>query len=174
MKSRRDFSKIGLGGGCHWCTEAIYQSLRGVKEVEQGFIASTAEARSPSEAVVVYFDPDLIPLKTLLEIHLYTHKSTVEHSKREKYRSAIYVYSEKQHREVQQAIDKLQTEFSSTIITKILPYKRFEFSMGQFHSYYYSDPEKPFCKNYINPKLQLLLEKFTNVVDLDKIHSSIN
>ena len=49
--------KIGFGGGCHWCTEAVFQSLRGVTEVEQGFIKSHAPHDRYSEAVVVTYHP---------------------------------------------------------------------------------------------------------------------
>ncbi|WP_343065456.1 peptide-methionine (S)-S-oxide reductase [Arenibacter arenosicollis] len=81
--------KIAFGGGCHWCTEAVYQSLKGVEVVEQGFVASKGEESFFSEAVIVHYDPKSIALKDLILIHLYTHKSTSDHSMRNKYRSAI-------------------------------------------------------------------------------------
>jgi peptide-methionine (S)-S-oxide reductase len=58
--------KIGFGGGCHWCTESVFQSLKGVQKVEQGWIASTNENDSFSEAVLVYFDETTIDIKVLL------------------------------------------------------------------------------------------------------------
>ena len=61
-------TKIALGGGCHWCTEAVFQSLIGVHKVEQGFVASTDENTSFSEAVIVHFSPEAISLQTLIEI----------------------------------------------------------------------------------------------------------
>lgn len=82
MKNK--IQKIGLGGGCHWCTEAVFQSLIGIEKVEQGFIASTEEYNTFSEAVIVHFDSEVISAKTLIEIHLYTHKSTSQHSMRSK------------------------------------------------------------------------------------------
>ena len=83
--------KIALGGGCHWCTEAVFQSLIGVERVEQGYVASTGNNNSFSEAVIVHFNTERISLKTLIEIHLHTHKSTSNHSLRERYRSAVYL-----------------------------------------------------------------------------------
>lgn len=77
-------SKIGLGGSCHWCTEAIFQSLIGVLKVEQGWISSEKGNTSFSEAVIVYFDDSIMSLNTLIEIHLYTHSCTSNHSMREK------------------------------------------------------------------------------------------
>ena len=62
--------KIGLGGGCHWCTEAVFQSLKGVARVQQGWIASEGENTAFSEAIIVKYDPKTIDLKTLVAIHL--------------------------------------------------------------------------------------------------------
>ena len=69
--------KIALGGGCHWCTEAVFQSLKGVEKVNQGYVASTGENNWFSEAVIVHFNDEIITLKTLIEIHLHTHKSRI-------------------------------------------------------------------------------------------------
>jgi peptide-methionine (S)-S-oxide reductase len=71
--------KIGFGGGCHWCTEAIFQSLKGVENVDQGWISSVGEYSSLSEAVVAHFDSNLINLITLVSIHLHTHSCTSLH-----------------------------------------------------------------------------------------------
>ena len=56
----KKLDKIGLGGGCHWCTEAVFQSLKGVHLVEQGYIASEGIAASFSEAVIVHYNPDTV------------------------------------------------------------------------------------------------------------------
>lgn len=174
MENPGKLSKIGLGGGCHWCTEALYQSLRGVLKVEQGFIASINDESTPSEAVVVHFNPGIISLKTLIEIHLHTHDSTSDQSMREKYRSAIYAYSNLQLKQVESIVSKLQADFSKSTITKILKFSNFRLSMKKFQNYYYSNPDKPFCRNYIHPKLQLLQKNFSTAIDSGKIHTAIN
>lgn len=164
-------NKIALGGGCYWCTEAVFQSLRGVEKVEQGFVASDAANSTLSEGVIVYFDPEIISLEVLIEIHLLTHKSTSQHSMRKKYRSAVYSFSQIQQKEAQLALMKLQQMFGKRIITKVLPFKTFKPSEEQFTNYYYKDSQKPFCQNYIHPKLQLLLKKFKSSVDGEKLNT---
>lgn len=72
--------KIAFGGGCHWCTEAIFKSLKGVHSVDQGFVASDGTNKTFSEAVVIHFDQSVITLKDLTAIHLHTHNSTSNHS----------------------------------------------------------------------------------------------
>jgi peptide-methionine (S)-S-oxide reductase len=158
-----ELTKIAFGGGCHWCTEAVFQSLKGVEKVNQGWVSSVDENEKFSEAIIVEFDHK-IDLKTLIEIHLLTHKSTSNHSMRSKYRSAIYYFSDIQKEESFKIIKELQVNFEHEIITKILAFKAFKASSLEFQNYYQSNPEKPFCKKYIHPKLQLILKEFkTNI-----------
>jgi peptide-methionine (S)-S-oxide reductase len=154
-------SKIALGGGCHWCTEAVFQALKGVTKVEQGYVASTGDHSGFSEAVIVHFISEEIPLKRLIEVHLYTHNSTSNHSMRSKYRSAIYYFNFNQKVEAEKALMVLQTDFSEKIITKVYPFGVFEPSREEIRDYYLKNPEKPFCKTYIEPKLKLLLQLFS-------------
>ncbi len=157
----KSIERITLGGGCHWCTEAIFQSLIGVEKVAQGYVASTGEYSSFSEAVIVHFNPDLIELKRLIEIHLYTHKSTSNHSMREKYRSGVYTYSETQKENASKILENLQVDFNNKLITKVYPFRTFKASREELHNYYRKDPEKPFCKTFIAPKLTLLFNQFS-------------
>ncbi len=163
-------TKIAFGGGCYWCTEAVFQSLIGVSIVDQGFIASKDENNTFSEAVIVHFDEEKISLETLIEIHLYTHKSTSQHSMRKKYRSAVYVFSENQKRTTQQIIKNLQKIFKQKIITKTLIFNAFKSSEEQFKNYYYSNPKKPFCETFITPKLKFLLSNFSKEIDTSKLN----
>jgi len=129
--------RIAFGGGCHWCTEAIFQQLVGVSQVEQGWVSSThADATSPSEAVIVHFDPACISLDTLTEIHLFTHNATSNHSFREKYRSAVYTFTESQYQEAQTILTKKQKLFEKTLVTKVYPFGKFRLNDEQYLNYY--------------------------------------
>ncbi|MGY6647969.1 peptide-methionine (S)-S-oxide reductase [Wenyingzhuangia sp. IMCC45574] len=161
-------SKIGLGGGCHWCTEAVFQSLKGVEKVAQGYIASTAPNETLSEAVIITFNEEIIPLQILIEVHLLTHKSTSNHSFRNKYRSAIYYFNELQKEKSNTVLKELQPDFPKKIITEVLPFVMFHSSREELLNYYLKDKNKPFCKTYIEPKLKLLLEQFSNFI----VHTS--
>lgn len=156
-----EIKKVALGGGCHWCTEAVFLSLRGVIKVEQGFVSQKGEECSFSEAIIVTYDPVEISLKDLIEIHLHTHQSTSEHSFRHKYRSAVYVFSEKDFNESNQILKGLQIDFKKKLITKTYYFEAFKPSDVQFHNYYYSNPKKPFCKSYIDPKLKVLMSRYS-------------
>jgi peptide-methionine (S)-S-oxide reductase len=161
-----ELTKIAFGGGCHWCTEAVFQSLIGVEKVDQGWVASIAKNNTFSEAVIVCFHSSKIDLETLIKIHLLTHKSTSNHSMRNKYRSAIYYYADSQKQECQKIIGNLQANCVKKIITQIIPFHQFKPSSIKFQNYYQSNPEKPFCKNYIDPKLTLIKKKFSKFSSL--------
>ena len=161
--------KIGLGGGCHWCTEAVFQSLKGVYKVEQGFIASTGINSSFSEAVIVHFYEDSIRLKDIIAVHLHTHNSTSQHSMRSKYRSAVYVFSNEVAGVVSGLLEAIQGDFVEPLVTQVLPFNAFKPSDSQFHNYYFTDTERPFCKTHIQPKLQLLLDTFSAHIKKDTL-----
>jgi len=156
--------KIGFGGGCHWCTEAIFQLLKGVYKVEQGYIKSDGYNDYYSEAVIVYYDPKIILLQDLISIHLHTHKSTINHSFRKKYRSAIYYFLVSEKESIGAILKKLQQDFKTPLITQVLAFKEFRSSRKELLNYYISGPEKPFCKLYIHPKIIMLKEKYNTWV----------
>ncbi|GEP51168.1 peptide methionine sulfoxide reductase MsrA [Flavobacterium noncentrifugens] len=165
--------KAAFGGGCHWCTEAVFAALKGVIAVEQGWIASDGENDTFSEGVIVTFDPDTIGFKVLISIHLHTHSATSVHSMRGKYRSAVYVFTDKDAAIAAKTIETLQQDFETEIITKVLPFRDFKRNNPEALNYYFNDPQKPFCETYINPKLKMLLSKFTAVADLEKLQHLI-
>ena len=138
----------------------MFDSLRGVVRVEQGFIKSNAPHDSFSEAVIVTFDPEIISLSVLTDIHLRTHASGSNHSMRGKYRSAVYVKGAVQHREAQMVLKALSTAFETPRITQVLEHVAFKPSEACFQNYYKKGPDRPFCKTYIDPKLKRLREKY--------------
>ena len=160
---------IGFGGGCHWCTEAVFQSIIGVSKVEQGWIASEGVYSSFSEAVILRFNAELISLQTLIEIHLLTHASSANHSFRNKYRSAIYYIGEEQQSAVEKAFSQAKLSLDKEPITKILPIIDFKLNEEEFLNYYQRRPEAPFCKTYISPKLTMLRKRYTKQLNLTNL-----
>ena len=153
--------KLGFGGGCHWCTEAVFQALRGVTAVDQGFIRSDVPYDSWSEAVIATFEPSVIDMAALVEIHLRTHASTSAHKMRGKYRSAVYTFDEDQCAAISAMLDVLGREFPAPLVTRVLPFRGFRASDVRFRDYYRTDPGRPFCRTYIDPKLVMLRETFS-------------
>ncbi|MCM8570110.1 peptide-methionine (S)-S-oxide reductase [Gramella jeungdoensis] len=159
-----ELPKIGFGGGCHWCTEAVFQSIKGVGEVKQGYISTEKEKETFFEGVLVYFDPGSISLQKLIEIHLQTHQSTSNHSMRSKYLSAVYTFDPVQYAKVLDILASSQGKFEEQIITTAHMFGNFKASRPEIRNYYKTDPERPFCKLYIEPKLKILEDKFQSFV----------
>lgn len=156
--------KVGLGGGCHWCTEGVFQMLKGVAQVDQGFILSDPPSDTWAEGVIVHFDPTAIDLTLLIEVHLRTHSATTDFVAKGKYRSAIYIHDDVQEQRAVEAIRSLQSDFEDTIGTRILPFRKFKRSDERFRNYYATDPQRPFCKRFIDPKLDFIRRNFAEVV----------
>lgn len=160
---------VGFGGGCHWCTEAVFASLKGVSNVRQGWISSERPNLEFSEAVLLDFDPEQIDLATLIAIHLYTHASTSNHSMRGKYRSAVYFLDAETQKSAKASLANLQREFDKPVVTQVLSFAAFRLNREDSLNYYFSDPERPFCEVYINPKLRFLTQRFSRHLDLGKL-----
>ncbi len=133
--------------------------------MQQGFIKSLDPHDTFSEAVIVAFDPQTIPLDVLVDVHLRTHASTSQHKMRGKYRSAVYVFSDAQADSVRRQIKALQSDLEEPIVTMTLPYDDFKPSLERFQNYYRTNTEKPFCTAYIDPKLSKIRQKFSRYYD---------
>jgi peptide-methionine (S)-S-oxide reductase len=79
---------------------------------------------------------------------------------RKKYRSAVYVFTTAQYTQANGILGSLQQDFEDKLITEVYGFKEFKISPEPFQNYYLKNPNKPFCKTYIDPKLQMLLRRF--------------
>lgn len=165
--------KLAFGGGCHWCTEAVFDHLKGVEKVEQGWVSSVAPDEAFSEAVIVYFDNGQIDAPALIGVHLHTHSATNTHQLRGRYRSAVYTFDQQQVAGCEQALARWQKDFSKPLLTRVLPFVAFRASLPEHLNYYANDPERPFCQRYIKPKLDLLQQRFERLM-IDDLSSPNN
>lgn len=145
--------RIGFGGGCHWCTEAVFQALIGVDRVEQGFIGAPPPDDSLSEAVIVTFDARRISLADLIAVHLATHSSSGTHALRHRYRSAVYAFDARQAEAAKTALLDHARQSGLDFVTRVLAFARFTPSASRYHNYYATNPDRPFCQTHITPKL---------------------
>lgn len=141
----------------------MFSSLSGVVSVEQGFASSEPPNDTWSEAVRVVFDPGVIPVLVLIEVHLRTHASTSDHKMRGKYRSAVYTLSDGQAAGVAATLDTLRAQFDEPLVTRALPMTGFRLSDPRFHRYFERNAGGPFCTRYIDPKLAFLRETYADI-----------
>lgn len=165
-----------FGGGCFWCTEAIFDRVAGVTKVESGY--SGGHVRNPdyhmvssgttghAEVIQITFDPEQVSYLELLEIFFKTHDPTTLNRQGAdvgtQYRSIVLYHSEKQRELTQQVISQLDSEgiWSDPIVTAVEPFEKFYPAEDYHQEYYDNNPNMGYCRLVINPKLDKLEKIF--------------
>lgn len=169
-----------LAGGCFWCTEAVYQNLRGVSGVESGYIGGArpnptyeqvcSGTTGHAEAIRISFDPTVISYADLLDIFFATHNPTTVNRQGNdvgtQYRSAIFPHSPKQAEEARAAIDRAQPDQTDPIVTTIeddAPW----YPAEDYHQKYWErvGESNPYCVAVIPPKLAKLRKGFAERIE---------
>jgi len=164
-----------IAGGCFWCTEAVYQGLKGVQAVESGYIGGQkadptyeevcAGRTGHAEAIRVTYDPEVLSYGDLLDIHFATHDPTTLNRQGNdvgtQYRSAIFPQDATQEADAKAAIARAQADQSSPIVTTIEPMAPW-YPAEDYHQKYWErvGDRNPYCMAVIPPKLQKLKKKF--------------
>lgn len=165
-----------LAGGCFWCTEAIFQRLRGVTAVVSGYAASQVPNPSyqavctgrtgAAEAVQVTYDPAVISFETLLEIFWHLHDPTTLNRQGNdigtQYRSAIFYQNDEQRKIAEASKERLDKSgaYKNPAVTEIVPFTNF-YPAEQYHQNYYNDNRyQGYCMMIIDPKVQKLLKEY--------------
>ena len=161
-----------FGGGCFWCTEAVFQSLDGVKKVASGYAGGTKPdptyqqvctgTTGHAEVIQVEFDPAKISYEKLLEVFWQAHDPTTlnrqgaDHGTQ--YRSIILFHDEAQKKAAEKSKAEAQKVFGSPITTEIVPLKKFYPGEDYHQNYYRQNKNAGYCRAVIRPKLEKLQE----------------
>jgi peptide-methionine (S)-S-oxide reductase len=173
-----------FGGGCFWCTEAVFDELRGVRSVVSGYAGGKTNkptyeqvclgSTGHAEVVRIEFDPAVISFRDLMTVFFATHDPTTLNRQGNdagtQYRSAIFYANEQEKQEAAAFIKELDDakSFRTPIVTTLEPLTEF-FSAEDYHQKYYANnPYQPYCQYMIPPKLNKLHKQFK---DLLKSHS---
>lgn len=172
-----------FGGGCFWCTEAIFQRLRGVESVESGYAGGhvdnpTYEQVSEgdtghAESIRIEFDPSRIKYEDLLNVFFATHDPTTLNRQGNdvgtQYRSAIFYVNEEQKKAAEEFIKQLESEkvFDDPIVTEVAKLSKFWPAESYHQRYYNNNQSKPYCQFVISPKIGKLRQKFTPLLKPD-------
>ena len=165
-----------LGGGCFWCTEAIYQNIRGIISVTSGYSGGQKEnptyeevctgRTGHAEVIKLEFDPQTISYRDILEIFFATHDPTTLNKQGadtgEQYRSIIFYASEAQMKTALAYIKELESKkiYRKPIVTQIVEMKPFYTSEDYHRNYYNNNRGAPYCEFVITPKMEKLFKKF--------------
>ncbi|WP_443946059.1 peptide-methionine (S)-S-oxide reductase MsrA [Pedobacter sp. AW1-32] len=169
-----------FGGGCFWCTEAVFQTLVGVIRVTSGYMGGTLKHPTymeicngdtgHAEVIRIEFDPKIITFEELLLIFFKTHTPTTLNRQGNdvgsQYRSIIFYTNEEQLELIGKMIASLTREkvFEEKIVTEVLPAGDFYEAEDYHQDYYLSNKSKPYCAFVIQPKLNKFAKDFQNKI----------
>lgn len=177
-QTSKDFKQATFGGGCFWCTEAVFEQLKGVHEVVSGF--SGGKIKNPgyrevvtgrtkhAEAILVHYDPQVISYYELLEVFFATHDPTTLNKQGAdvgpQYRSIILYHDDFQKEEAQNYIQWMEQEriFENPVVTEIKPFEAFYEASQEHQDFYRLNPDVMYCTYVIEPKLEKLRKYFSD------------
>jgi len=168
--------KATFGGGCFWCTEAIFQKLNGVNEVLPGYMGGTTVnptyeevctgQTGHAEVIEIDYDPEILSYKDLLGVFFKTHDPTTLNRQGNdvgtQYRSEIFFHNEEQ-REIASTFMQGLTEqeiFDDPIVTALSPATVFYKAEDYHKNYFDRNPNQPYCAAVIKPKVDKFIKAF--------------
>jgi len=176
-QSKRDCRQLEtatLGGGCFWCTEAVFSKIEGVTRVEPGYSGGKLEnptyeqvstgTTGHAEVVQIAFDPNIISFRQILEVFFEMHDATTLNRQGAdvgtQYRSVVFYHNREQKTTAEQLIEELDNAkvFDSPIVTQVERFKAFYKAEDYHKEYFKLHPEQSYCKLVIAPKIAKLRE----------------
>jgi peptide-methionine (S)-S-oxide reductase len=168
-----------LGGGCFWCTEAIFQELKGVLETVPGYMGGTVPQPSyeavcegttgHAEVIKVYYDEQVISTGDILDIFFETHDPTTLNRQGNdvgsQYRSVIFYTDDTQREEIRKAVERAQRIYTGNIVTEAVSATEFYPAEEYHYNYYQNNTTAPYCSIVISPKLEKLRKRFGDKVE---------
>jgi len=160
-----------VGGGCFWCTEAIFQEVKGILKVVSGYTGGNAPGRPTyrevcsgltghAEVVQITYDPAVISYQDLLVIFMTTHDPTTMNRQGAdvgtQYRSVIYYHNPEQQQTADLVIEELTDSFDAPIVTEVRPLSTFYEAEEYHQDYYKNNSQQGYCNFVITPKLHKL------------------
>ncbi len=169
-----------LAGGCFWCLEAVYDSMKGVASVESGYMGGRIENPTyeqvcggdtgHAEVVQITFDPAVVSFRELLEVFFVIHDPTTLNRQGNdagtQYRSAIFFHTPRQRAEAAEVISSIDAAkiWDDPIVTEVAPASTFYVAEHHHQEYYERNPYQPYCRFVVAPKVQKFRRRF-----LDKL-----
>ncbi|MDI6804220.1 MAG: peptide-methionine (S)-S-oxide reductase MsrA [Bacteroidota bacterium] len=164
------YEKATFGGGCFWCTEAVYQSLSGVIAVKSGYAGGTkvnptyeeicTGKTGHAEVVEITFDPNIVSYEKLLEVFWKAHDPTTLNRQGAdvgtQYRSVIFYHNESQKISAEKSRSVAQSQLDRTIVTEIKPLVHFYKAEEYHQDYFEKNPDAAYCRFVVRPKLEKL------------------
>lgn len=177
-----------LAGGCFWCTEAVFERMKGVNDVVSGYTGDP-EVTNPNyqmvlskrtkhaEAIQIFYDPNVVSYRQLLDVFFQIHNPMTLNQqgvdKGPQYRSAIFYHDEAQKAEAEKVIVKLNKspKFRRPIVTEVTPVGQFHLAEEYHQDYFRKNPYQAYCQSTVAPKIRKFDNLFKDQVRTEGIGS---
>lgn len=169
-----------FGGGCFWCTEAVFNMLKGVIAVEPGYAGGTKEnptyeevssgSTGHAEVIRIEYNPIEVSYRDLLTVFFGSHDGTTMNRQGvdvgTQYRSVIFTTNEAQKKESEVFIKEINdsNKEGAPIVTEVVPLDKFYSAENYHRDYYANNPNQGYCQLVINPKLEKVKQKFAELL----------
>lgn len=169
-----------FGGGCFWCTEAVFKMIRGVMSVRPGYAGGTTpnptyeEVSSGQtgyvEVIEIRYDPEVVQYRDLLTVFFGSHDPTTLNRQGPdvgtQYRSVVFYTTPEQRKEALDIIKEINNSNpqGAPVVTTVEPLTVFYEAEDYHHDYFKSHPENPYCELVINPKLEKVQQHFSRLL----------
>ncbi len=169
-----------FGGGCFWCTEAVFNMLKGVASVEPGYAGGHVPNPSyeqvssgntgHAEVVKIVFDPQQTPYETLLTVFFASHNPfTLNRQGNDvgtQYRSVVFFTTPEQEQKAKAFIEQINSsnKEGESAVTEVVPLDTFYPAEDYHKKYYESHKNAPYCQVIINPKIEKVQKQFANLL----------
>ena len=176
MADNREMATATFGGGCFWCTEAVFKDLRGVESVQSGYAGGHVEnptyeqvcttRTGHAEVVQITYDLQVISFQDLLEVFFTTHDPTTKDRQGNdvgpQYRSVIFYHDDEQQRVAREVIRSFDERrvWDCPIVTELAPAPKFYPAEAYHDDYFARNPRQPYCQAIIAPKVTKLRKHF--------------
>jgi peptide-methionine (S)-S-oxide reductase len=167
---------ITLGGGCFWCTEALFQRLDGVDTVISGYMGGSVKnptyrevctgQTGHAEVIQVYYNPEKVALSEILEVFFTTHDPTTLNRQGAdsgtQYRSVVFYENEEQKALAKRTIEEINQAkvFPNKVVTEVSPASVFYPAEDYHQNYFNLNGNQPYCSVVIAPKIEKLEKLF--------------
>jgi len=170
----RSTQRATFGGGCFWCIEAVFESLPGVRSVVSGYAGGRkpnptykevcSGATGHAEVVQIEFDPSVVSYPELLRVFWEAHDPTTLNRQGPdvgtQYRSVIFYHDEAQRIAAAKSKAEMASRRGRVVVTELAPFTAFYPAEPYHQDYYRNNPQQPYCRMFIQPKLEKLRPRF--------------
>lgn len=178
VPAQEGLERAYFASGCFWCVEAVFESVKGVKEAVSGYSGGHTEnptyeetntgKTGHAEAIEVIYDPDIVDFETLTDVYFSSMDPTQKNGQGpdigSQYRSIIFYQNEEQKKVIQQKMKEINKEYEKALAVEVLPFQKFWEAEAYHQNYEKNNPNDPYIRKVSIPRINKFKRKFPQLL----------